>query len=107
MPPWVEVPTELDTAFIDDLDIHIITAGVSGFHYSGATVNIPIDGTRLARYHPSAPVLGCKEGVGGGRIVVTGSNFFIDNYALLGDYGDGDDALIALRIVLWTAGLIP
>jgi hypothetical protein len=101
-----EVPSLTGTAFIDDLDTHIITSGVSGFHYSGATVNIPIDGTRLAKYHPSAPVLGCKEGVGGGRIVVTGTNFFIDNYALLGEYGEGDNALIALRIVLWTAGLL-
>lgn len=102
----MEIPSGMGTAFIDDLDTHIITSGVSGFHYSGATVNIPIDGTRLARYPPSAPVLGCKEGVGGGRIVVTGTNFFIDNYALLGEYGVGDNALIALRIVLWTAGLL-
>ena len=101
-----EVPTGLGTAFIDDLDSHIITSGVSGFHYSGAIVNIPFDGTRLARYHPSAPVLGCKEDGGGGRIVVTGTNFFIDNYALLGEYGVGDNALLGLRIVLWTAGLL-
>jgi hypothetical protein len=101
-----EVPPGFDTALIEDLDSHIITSGVSGFHYSGAVVNIPLDGTRLARYHPSAPVLGCKEGVGGGRIVVTGTNFFIDNYALLGEYGAADNALLGLRIVLWTAGLL-
>ncbi|MHA3962086.1 MAG: S8 family peptidase [Candidatus Thorarchaeota archaeon SMTZ1-45] len=101
-----EVPSGNDPALISEIDSHIITSGVSGFHYSGATLNIPVDGSRLARYHPSAPVLGCKEDAGGGRIVVTGTNFFIDNYALLGDYGAGDDALIALRIVLWTAGLL-
>ncbi|MFX1580140.1 MAG: hypothetical protein ACFFBJ_10865, partial [Promethearchaeota archaeon] len=82
-----------------------ITEGVSGFHYSGAVVNIG-DGTRLARYNHVSDVLGCKEGAGGGRIVVTGTNFFIDNYALSGQYGPGDDARIALRIVLWTAGLL-
>jgi hypothetical protein len=101
-----EVSSGNDPAFIDDLDPHIITAGVSGFHYSGATLIIQGDASRLASYHPSAPVLGYEVGVGGGRIVVTGSNFFIDNYALLGDYGVGDNALIALRIVLWTAGMI-
>jgi hypothetical protein len=101
-----EVPSGTNPTFIDDFDAHIITTGVSGFHYLGATLNIPLDGDRLASFHPSAPVLGSKEGIGGGRIVVTGSNFFIDNYALLGTYGDGDNALIALRIVLWTAGLL-
>jgi hypothetical protein len=101
-----EVPIGFGTALIDDLEDHNITSGVSGFHYSGAVVNIPFDGTLLARYHPTAPVLGCKEGVGGGRIVVSGSNFFIDNYALLGEYGTGDNALLGLRIVLWTAGIL-
>ncbi|MHA1964930.1 MAG: S8 family peptidase [Candidatus Thorarchaeota archaeon] len=102
----VEVPDGSNPAFIDDLEAHIITSGVSGFHYLGATLNIPVDGDPLARYHPSAPVMGYKEGSGGGRIVVTGTNFFIDNYALVGEYGDGDNALIALRIVLWIAGLL-
>ncbi|MFW9834553.1 MAG: S8 family serine peptidase [Candidatus Thorarchaeota archaeon] len=102
-----EIPSSGNTADIVNLDSHIITAGVSGFHYSGAVVNIPGDGTRLARYNnPVLAVLGCKEGAEGGRIVVTGTNFFIDNYALSGRYGPGDDALIALRIVLWTAGLL-
>jgi hypothetical protein len=101
-----EVPSGFDPAYITDLDTHPITSGVSGFHYSGAVVNIPFDGTRLASYHPSAPVLGCHEGGGGGRIVVSGSNFFIDNYALLGEYGSGDNALIGLQIVLWTIGLL-
>ncbi|MFX1561223.1 MAG: hypothetical protein ACFFBL_11595, partial [Promethearchaeota archaeon] len=91
---------------IDTLDSHIITTGLIGFHYVGATINIPANGTRLARFNPTAPVLGCREGVGGGRIVVTGTNYFIDNYALLGEYGHGDDALLAYRIVLWTAGLL-
>ena len=101
-----EVPSGGNPVLIDDFDEHIIMSGITGFHYSGATLIIQGDATRLARYPPSAPVLGYEEGVGGGRIVVTGTNFFIDNYALLGDYGPGDDALLALRIVLWTAGLL-
>jgi hypothetical protein len=102
----IEVPSGNDPVFINDLEPHIITSDLVGFHYSGAILNIHGDGQPLASYHPSAPVLGYEESAGGGRIVVTGSNFFIDNYALLGDYGDGDDALIALRIVLWTAGVL-
>jgi hypothetical protein len=101
-----EVPSGSDPVLIDALDVHLITSGLTGFHYLGATLNIPFDGVRLARYLPSAPVMGYKEDISGGKIVVTGSNFFIDNYALLGEYGVGDNALIALRIVLWTAGLL-
>lgn len=99
-----EVPSGGNPTFIDDLNTHIITSGVSGFHHVGATLTIPIGGTWLGRYHPSAPVMGCKED--GGRVVVAGTNFFIDNYGMLGEYGDSDNDLIALRIVLWTAGLL-
>ncbi len=101
-----EVPSGSDPAYINNLGSHIIMSGLSGFHYSGAILNVPIAGDILARYQPSAPVLGCRESGGGGKIVVTGTNFFIDNYALSGEYGVADDALLALRIVLWTAGLL-
>jgi hypothetical protein len=101
-----EIPSSGDDpVFVDNLDTHIITSGVTGFHYLGARIFIPVDGDRLARYQ-MMPVMGYKEGAGGGKLVVTGSNYLIDNYAFLGEYGDGDDALMALRIVLWTAGLL-
>jgi hypothetical protein len=100
-----ELPSGSDPAFIDSLDPHIITSGVSGFHYVGTTINIPVDGHRLASYSGNA-VMAYKEGGGGGKFVITGSNYLLDNYALLGEYGAGDDALIALRIVLWTAGML-
>jgi len=101
-----EIPSSGDDpVLVDDLDTHIITSGVTGFHYLGARVFIPVDGDRLARYE-MMPVLGCKEGAGGGKLVVTGTNYFIDNYAFNGEYGTADDALLALRIVLWTAGLL-
>ncbi|MFW9806635.1 MAG: S8 family serine peptidase [Candidatus Thorarchaeota archaeon] len=100
-----EVPSGSDPALIDNLDAHIITSGITGFHYSGAVINIG-SGTRLARYNPATPVLGCDVSPGGGRIVVTGTNFFLDNYGLSGQYGTGDDALLGLRIVLWISGLL-
>jgi hypothetical protein len=99
----VEVPSGSNPALITDLKNHTITDGVSGFHYDGAILNVPLANS-LAYYPPASPVIGFMEGPGGGRIVVTGTNFFIDNYGLLGEYGDGDDALIALRIVLWITG---
>ncbi len=99
-----EVPSGGDPVIIYEFEGHIITSGVSGFHYVGATLNMP-PANRLASYDTDQ-VMGYEESGGGGRIVVTGTNFFIDNYALLGEYGVGDNALIALRIVLWTAGLL-
>jgi hypothetical protein len=94
-----------DPILVDNLDPHIITSGVGGFHYLGATITIPADGDHLAQYG-GMPVMGYKEGAGGGKLVITGTNYLLDNYAFLGEYGEADDALIALRIVLWTAGLL-
>ena len=101
-----EIPSGENPVLIDSIESHTITSGVSGFHYLGATLNVQGDGHILARFQPSTPVLGYEENLGGGRIVVTGTNFFIDNYGLLGQYGTGDDALLALQIVQWTAGLL-
>jgi len=100
----VEVPSGTDPTIIDSIDSHIITSGINGFHYLGATIRIPFDGHRLARYG-GMPVLGCKENSQGGKFVLTGSNFFIDNYGILQLYnGASDNAMLGLRIVLWCAG---
>ncbi len=101
-----EVPNGDYPTLIDMIDPHIITSGINGFHYLGATISIPLDGHRLARYGVS-PVMGCKEGAEGGKIVVTGSNFMLDNYGLLGLYDGADNnGLLALRIVLWCANML-
>jgi hypothetical protein len=42
----------------------------------------------------------------GGRIVVTGTNFFIDNWGMLAMYGADDDAMLALKIMLWVSHLM-
>lgn len=102
----VEVPYGDYPTLIEMIDPHIITSGINGFHYLGATISIPFDGHRLAFYE-SSPVMGYKEGAEGGRIVVTGSNFMLDNYGLLGLYDGADNnGLLALRIVLWCAGML-
>ena len=99
--PNGDIPT-----LIDMIDPHIITSGINGFHYLGATISIPIDGFTLAYFNSSA-VMGCKEGTEGGKLVVTGSNFMLDNYGILGLYdGANNNALLGLRIVLWCAGLL-
>ncbi|MFX1484692.1 MAG: hypothetical protein ACFFCP_16065 [Promethearchaeota archaeon] len=102
----LEVPSGTDPVLVTNLYTpHLITSSVTGFHYLGATIQTPTDGQWLARYN-GMDVMAYKEGSGGGKMVITGSNFLVDNYAFLGKYGSGDDALIALRIVLWTAGML-
>ncbi|MBN2228321.1 MAG: S8 family serine peptidase [Candidatus Thorarchaeota archaeon] len=98
-----EVPSGDTPALIDDIDSHIITSGVNSFHYLGATIQILGDGHGLARYG-IMPVMGYKEGTG--RLVVTGSNYMLDNWALLGEYGEADNGQLVLRIVLWCSGLL-
>ncbi|MFW9960821.1 MAG: S8 family serine peptidase [Candidatus Thorarchaeota archaeon] len=99
-----EVPSGDEPTLVDNIDVHIITNGVSGFDYLGATIQIPFDGNRLARYD-GMPVMGYKEDAGGGKIVVTGSNFMLDNWGLLNQYSiANDNALLVYRIVLWCAG---
>jgi hypothetical protein len=87
----------------ENIEPHVITSGVNGFDYLGATILI-LDGHTLARYG-AMPILGYKEGVGGGKIVVTGSNFMLDNWGLHNEYSaTNDNARLVYRIVLWCAG---
>jgi hypothetical protein len=101
-----EVADGEDPVLVSSIYSHIITSGINAFHYNGATITIPAGGDLLARYGVR-PVMGCNEGASGGRLVVSGSNFFLDNYGILGLYNNpADDADLALRIVLWCTGLL-
>ncbi len=93
-------PVEVDTLFT-----HPITTGVKAFDYYGAPINVPADGTTLAEYG-SLDVLGCLEGSSGGRLVVTGTNYFIDNWGLNGKYNTVNDWELASRIVYWIIGAL-
>jgi hypothetical protein len=98
------VPSSGDTPIsVTQIAAHTITSGVSSFHYLGGTINVPFDGDQLALVMGHT-VLASKEDTG--RFVITGTNYFIDNYALTGNYGPADDSTLALRIFMWAAGLI-
>ena len=43
---------------------------------------------------------------GNGRFVLTGSNFMLDNWALMGKYKSSDNDVLALQIVQWICGVI-
>lgn len=99
------VPSTGNVAYVTDIDAHAITAGVGSFDYLGTSVITNSSYTRLARY-TGHTVLSCYEGESGGRIVITGTNFFIDNWGMTGNYFSNDNDLLSLRIALWLTGLM-
>ncbi|MHA1480673.1 MAG: S8 family peptidase [Candidatus Thorarchaeota archaeon] len=101
---YQSVPSSGSPVLIDDLYAHAITAGVQDFDFVGASVRHNASGFTLARYGITS-VLACMEGSGGGRIVVTGTNFFIDNWGILGEYSSSDNDILSLKIALWLSQL--
>ncbi|MFO7837072.1 MAG: S8 family serine peptidase [Candidatus Thorarchaeota archaeon] len=89
-----------ETALVTRIENHPITTDVTSFDYEGARINTPTEDNILASYRRST-VLGVREMGSNGRLVVTGSNFFIDNWALAGQYQSSDNGLLALGIVSW------
>ncbi|MEM2143109.1 MAG: S8 family serine peptidase, partial [Candidatus Thorarchaeota archaeon] len=89
-----------DPVLVTTLMPHPVTVGVSSFDYLGASINVPVGGTVLAT-HNTKSVLGCLENAGGGRIVVSGTNFFIDNWGMRGQYSSLYDRTLAMNIVRW------
>ncbi|MFX1271393.1 MAG: S8 family serine peptidase [Promethearchaeota archaeon] len=84
---------------------HIITSGVGSFDYLGAAVIEPPGATTLGRYGGNV-LLSVLEDAGGGRLVVTGTNYFIDNWGINGDYSSTSNDRLSLRIVQWLVGLL-
>jgi subtilisin len=102
---YTQVPSEGDPIVITQIESHIITAGVESFDFYGGIVTIPENATALA-YYSASIVLASMQDDSGGRIVITGSNFAVDNWGMLGMYSADDDALLALRIMLWVSHLM-
>ncbi|MHA1741680.1 MAG: S8 family peptidase [Candidatus Thorarchaeota archaeon] len=102
---YTRTPNRNEPVSVIAIETHPSTAGVASFDFLGTTITVPQNGTVLATYH-LRPVLGCMESTGGGRIVVAGTNFFIDNWGISGEYNSVDDSTLALQLISWTAGLI-
>jgi hypothetical protein len=98
-------PSNANTVAVTNIAVHPITVGVGSFDFNGAPLNVNSSVSVLGRY-AGYPVLGCLQGAGGGRIVVTGTNFFIDNWGITGTspYLSHDNDILALRIALWLVG---
>ncbi|MGY5860842.1 MAG: S8 family serine peptidase [Candidatus Thorarchaeota archaeon] len=102
---YMRIPSMGDSIEITQVESHIITAGVESFDFYGGLVTMPENATALANYSISI-VLASMQDDSGGRIVVAGTNFFIDSWGMLGMYAADDDALLALKIMLWVTHLM-
>ena len=95
-----------DTLRLTQIESHPITVGVQSMDYLGSTLeHIPLDATILAT-HEFRVCLACSQNSNGGRFVITGSNYWIDNWGITGSYSSDDNDILALRVALWLCGLI-
>ncbi|MFW9960455.1 MAG: S8 family serine peptidase [Candidatus Thorarchaeota archaeon] len=92
---------------------HPITDSLPSFDYNGCSLNITGDVFRIAWAEVSwlnasqvlqtenRTVLAGLEGPSGGRVVATGSNFFLDNWALNNLYLSTENYRLVLQALFW------
>jgi major intracellular serine protease len=92
---------------------HPVTERITSFDYNGASIESSGNHTILARelmtwldeegirHTALKPVLVVAEGRISARLIVTGSNFFIDNWGLQGKYGSDDNSRMMLQCIYW------
>jgi hypothetical protein len=100
------------TKIVDMLD-HPITGFLDSFDYNGCSLNYTGDVFEIAWAEVSwlnesmvvqkenRTVLAGLEGGNGGRIIATGSNFFLDNWAMNNLYLSTQDYRLALQTLYW------
>jgi len=98
---------------VDNILEHPVTERIISFDYNGASINPGENNTILARemfqwmdeedvIHTSLrPILVVNEGRASSRLIVTGSNFFIDNWGLSGLYHSEDNSLMMRNCIYW------
>jgi hypothetical protein len=101
---------------VTDIIEHTVTSGIASFDYNGASLNVSDAATVLAYelftlshngvlYNVPRPVLVARQEDGTSRLLVTGSNFFLDNWGQEGLYGSQDDTSLMRRCIYWLTGL--
>ncbi len=101
------------TSEIVNMIDHPITDFVESFDYNGCSLNITGDVFEIAWTEVSwlnasqmvqkenRTVLAGLEGINGGRVLATGSNFFLDNWALNNLYLSTDNQRLVLQALFW------
>nr|KXH77580.1 MAG: hypothetical protein AM324_03490 [Candidatus Thorarchaeota archaeon SMTZ1-83] len=105
---FTEISDGYNTVEVTHIAAHTITSAVGSFDYLGAPiVTVPGGSVWLGRYpYSGSTVLSSVQGAGGGRLVVTGTNFFIDNWGINELYSSTHNDRLALQIVKWISDLI-
>ncbi len=103
----------LSTELITEMIPHTITENIDSFDYNGCSLNYSGDSFKIAwadvllraengtYYHENRTVMVGFENNNTGRFIATGSNYFIDNFALSGLYKSDQDLIFVLQIVYW------
>jgi hypothetical protein len=105
--------TELITGMIS----HSITEGIDAFDYNGCSLNFTGTAYEIAwknimlqdengtLYSENRTVLVGLENNSTGRLLATGSNIFLDNWALTEHYESGQDLRFVLQAISWLLGV--
>lgn len=106
------------TGLITDLAPHPITEHIDSFDYSGCSLNFTGDVYEIAKtkinwrdengtvHSVNRTVLVGLENLKGGRLIATGSNFFIDNWALNDLYRSDENLRFTMDCVYWLVHVI-
>ncbi|MHA2161887.1 MAG: S8 family peptidase [Candidatus Thorarchaeota archaeon] len=107
-----------NTEIISKIAEHPITERVETFDYNGCSLNYTDSHVKLAwvlynwidgdgvLQQENRTVLTALEGPHGARMIVSGSNFFLDNWGLNGIYAGKDDSLLMLQSIFWLLGVL-
>ncbi|MHA2433663.1 MAG: S8 family peptidase [Candidatus Thorarchaeota archaeon] len=105
-------PTEL----ITDITEHNSTTGVYSFDFNGCSVNYTgaaytLAQTEVNSFLPNGTlvqenrtIVAALEGAGGGRMIVSGSNFVFDNWGVGGFYKSDYNSWFVLQMAYWLVG---
>ncbi len=101
------------TELITEMIQHPVTANIDAFDYNGCSLNYSGNSFEIAwtdfllrdkngtYYFENRSTLVGLENSNSGRLIATGSNFFIDNWALSNLYKSDQDLIFVLQLVYW------
>ncbi|MFW9793727.1 MAG: hypothetical protein ACFFEE_05475, partial [Candidatus Thorarchaeota archaeon] len=109
---------EVSTDLITGMHQHFITRWIDSFDYNGCSLNYTGDVYELAwtrvmvldangtSYPVNKTVMVALENGDGGRLVAAGSNFFLDNWALLNQYRSSQNWNLVVQTTFWLLDIL-
>ncbi len=113
----ISINGKVSTALVTDLLPHAVTQGIDSFDYYGCSIKTTGSAYPLAQVRVNSmpngtiitenrTLLAGMENPAGGRMIATGTNFFLDNWGISGEYRSKQNAKLARQIVLWLVGIL-